>query len=104
VEKPELKIASGSKNAGGGMRCCLICHRLLREPATGRKPLYCGPEHRREAEYLRRTVKRRRFRAELWGADVAEKTGATYAASFRLTAHEFAVEAAEMEARLAPGG
>jgi hypothetical protein len=87
------------------MRCCLICHRLLREPATGRKPLYCGPEHRREAEYLRRTAKRRRFRADQWGrwADAAEKTGSAYAADYRRTADGFAAEAAKLEARLNPG-
>jgi hypothetical protein len=83
---------------------CLICHRLLRKPATGRRPLYCGPEHRREAEYLRRTVRRRRFRAEQWGryADVDEKTGGAYAAGFRRTADGFAAEAVALEARLNP--
>jgi hypothetical protein len=101
VEKLALNIAT----ARGGIRRCIICHRLLREPATGRKPLYCGPEHRREAEYLRRIMKRRRLRAGQWGsyADVAKKTGASYAAGYRQTSDGFAAEAAEIEARLNPG-
>jgi hypothetical protein len=97
----ELNTASGSKNVPGGIAAASSATGSFGSPPRDVSPS-TAPEHRREAEYVRRTARRRRFRAEQWGrlADVDEKTGGAYAASFRRTADEFAAEATEMEAGL----